>query len=99
MGEIAGQGGFTNAVRPDQQGVGCVVEKVESHQRLEGPAIDGGRPTPVEVAQWFEAADMRALEATLEAASGAFFVLPVDQRLGPAGGDSFRPVGQEAVQM
>src|SRR5208282_6187142 len=53
---------------------------------------------PVEVAQGLEAADMRALKATLEAAAGAFVLLPLDERRSPPGGDGLRPMRQEAVQ-
>src|ERR1700684_3831851 len=71
MCEIAGQGGFTDAVWANQHGVGCVLEEVEAHQRLEGSPIDRRGPAPIEVAQGFEAADMGALKAALEAAAGA----------------------------
>ena len=76
MGEIAGQGGFADAVRADQHGIGCVLEEVEGHQRLEGSPVDRGGPVPIEVAQRFEAADMGALKAPLEAAAGAFVLFP-----------------------
>ena len=79
MGEIAGQGGFADAVRSDQHGIGRVLQEVERHQRLEGRPVDGGGPVPVEVAQRFEAPDMRALKAALQAAAGAFVLLPLDE--------------------
>ena len=84
MGEITGQGGFADAIRADQHGVGRVLEEVEGHQRFEGCPVDGGGPVPVEVAQGFEATDMCALKATLEATAGPFFLLPFDQRFWPS---------------
>src|SRR4029077_704060 len=85
MGEIARQGGFADTVRANQHGVGCVLEEVEAHQRLEGSPIDRGGPVPVEVAQGFEAADMGALKAPLEAAAAAFVLFPADEVFRPAG--------------
>src|ERR1700749_3027808 len=79
MGEIARQGGFADAVRANQHGVGCVLEEVEAHQRLEGSPVDRRGPVPVEVAQRFEATDMGALKAPLEAATGTFILFPADE--------------------
>src|SRR5258708_36810149 len=76
MSEVAGQGGFADAVRADQHGVGCVLEEVEAHQRLESSPVDRRGPVPVEVAQRVEAADMGALKATLDAAPGAVVLFP-----------------------
>src|ERR1700733_8383701 len=76
MCEIAGQGGFTDAVWANQHGVGCVLE---------------------EVAQGFEAADMGALKAALEAAAGAFILFPADEGFRPAVGGGFGPMRQQAV--
>ena len=76
-----------------------VGEEVERHQRLEGGAVAALGPGPVEVGERLEAADMGGAQAALEAAAGALLLLPIDQRLDPAGGGDLPPMGQQAMQV
>ena len=99
MGDVAGEGGFADPVGADQDGVGCVLEEVERHQRLEGCAVAAFGPVPIEVAERLETSDMSGAQAALEASASAFLLLPVDQRRKPAGRGSFPPMRQQAMQV
>src|SRR5487761_2260017 len=66
MGDVLRQHGFPGAVLTDQDDVGGVIEKVERHQGLDGGAITALWPGPVEVAERFEAANMRLLQPPLQ---------------------------------
>src|SRR6516164_10947564 len=97
--EVPRQGGLADAIGPDQDDVGGLLQEVEGHQCLEKDAVAAFRPGPVEVAERFEAPEMGSAEAAFEAAASALLLLPVEQGSHPASGDGFRPMRQEAVQM
>src|SRR5262249_57600868 len=91
MGNVLCQRRLAGAIRTDEHHVAAIGEEVEREQCFDGGAIDPLGPGPIEVAQWLEATDMRGLQAALEAALGAFLLLPADQRLDPASVASLRP--------
>ena len=99
MGDIAGERRFADAVGADQDDVGGVLEEVEGHQGFEGRTIAAFGPTPIEVTDRFEAADMGGAQTTLQAAAGALLLLPIEQHADPFGGGGFPPVCQDAVQV
>ena len=49
MGDVLGNRGLADAICPDDDGVGRVIEEAEGHQGLDGGAVTFG-PGPVEVA-------------------------------------------------
>ena len=98
MGNILCQGRFADSVWADQDCVGSVVEEFERHQGFDGGLIAAFWPFPIEVAQRFEAADMRVLEATLQAAASALLLLPFDEIVEPSGGGGVVPMGEQAVE-
>ena len=99
MGDVLGEHGLADAIGSDQNGVAGVLEEVECHQGLDGGAVAAFRPSPVEIAQRFEAADMGAGQAPFQAAARPLLLLPIDHRLGPATGDGFLPMGQQTMEM
>jgi len=99
MRDVLRQHGFPGAVLADQDDIGGILEEVERHQGLDGGAVAALRPVPVEVAERFEAADLRRLQPPLQTAAGPFLFLPVDQRREPGLGRHFAPVPEQAVQV
>ena len=98
MRDVLSDHRFADAIRADQDGVGGVLEKVERHQRFNGGPITVFGPSPVEVAQWLEAADVSVRQPPFEAAASPLFLFPVDQRLDPASGVGGVPVREQAVE-
>jgi hypothetical protein len=92
MGDVARERRFADPVGADQDDVGGLLEEVEGHQGFEGRAITAFGPTPIEVTDRFEAADMSGTQAPLQAAASALLLLPVEQHAEPFGGGGFRPV-------
>ena len=99
MSDVLGKHRLADAVRPDKHDVGGFLEEVERDQRIDGGAVAVLGPGPVEVAEWFEAADMCGAEPTLQAAAGALLLLPVKHRRQPGLGCDLRPVRQQTMQM
>src|SRR6516164_6477467 len=78
MGNVLRQGRFADSVGADQDCVGGIVEEFERHQGIDGGLVAFLSPRPIEVAQRFEAADMRIFEAALQAATCSLLLLPFD---------------------
>jgi hypothetical protein len=98
MGNILRQGRFADSVGADQDCVGGVVEEFERHQGFDGGLVAFLWPRPIEVAQRFEAADMRIFEAALQAATCSLLLLPFDEVVEPSGGGGVVPMGEQAVE-
>ena len=98
IGEIARQRSLADAIGSNQHGVGAFVEEVEGREGFESGAVAALGPTPIEVAERFEAADAGVLEPAFQAAAGALGLFPIEQGVDPAGLDGFWPMGQQAVQ-
>src|SRR5258708_19691541 len=98
MGNILRQGRFADSVWADQDCVGGVVEEFERHQGFDGGLVAFLWPRPIEVAQRFEAADMRIFEAALQAAASALLLLPFHQIFDPSGSSAVLPIAQQALE-
>ena len=70
IGEVLRHHGLADTVGADQHYIGGVVEEVERHERLDGGTVAAFRPGPVEVAERFEAADMRVFQPPFQAVGG-----------------------------
>ena len=79
MSDIAGQRRFANAVGDDQNDVARGLQEIELHQFFDQRLIALRGPGPVEIAQGFEATDMRSAETTFETTPGPFVFFPLDQ--------------------
>ena len=99
MGDIPRQGGLAGAVWAAEHGIGGFLEEAQLHQRFDAGAVASFGPVPVEVAQGFEAADMRGFQAALQAAAGAFLFFPSEQPPRPSAGKGFVPIGEQAMQV
>jgi hypothetical protein len=99
MGNVLSEHRLADAVRPDKHDVGGLFEEVERDQRIDSGAVAVLGPGPVEVAEWFEAADMGGAEPTLQAAAGALLLLPVEHRRQPGLCCNLGPMGQQTMQV
>ena len=81
--DILRQCRLAGAVRADQNHIGCLVEKLECHQRLDGATVAALGPVPVEIAERLEAAEMGGFHATFEAAPRALLFLPGEEWRNP----------------
>ncbi len=65
MGDVLRDRRLADAVRPDENDVGGVLEELKRHQRVNGGAVAAFGPAPVEVAQRLEAANMGGAQSSL----------------------------------
>ena len=92
MCEVLGPGRFAYAIGPQQYHVGRFLEKFQRHEFLDGGAVAALGPTPVEIAQGLELADVRIGEASLQASPATLVFLPLQQRLHPGRGGRLGPM-------
>src|SRR5258706_10271172 len=97
IGNTVRQGRFADSVWADEDCVGGVVEEFERHQGFDGGLVAFLWPRPIEVAQGFEAPDMRVFEASFQAATCALLLLPFDEIVGPYGGSGVVHMGWQAL--
>ena len=81
VGDVLGDHRLAEALGRDEDEVVAGGEEVEVERRLDGGAVNPGRPGPVEGVYRGEAADPTAEETALEAAAGAVLLFDPDEVL------------------
>ena len=77
----AGQMAFAQADGAQEDDVGPVADKVQPEEVLHGQAVDFLGPVPAELLQGFDHGEAGLLDAALDQALAAQFVLPLHQGL------------------
>ena len=96
--EVLHEHGLPDAVWPDEDDVGGVVDEGEGEELLDEGAVGAFGPGPVEVGDGLEGAHRCVGQAAFEGAALAFAVLDVDDALDPGLGEQGVVLGGEAVE-
>jgi len=99
MSDVLRDGRFADPIRADEDDVGGVLEELKRHQRVNGGAFAALGPSPVEVAQRLEAADMSVAQSAFQATASALPFLPAQKRIDPGFVGDLVPVRQKSMQM
>jgi hypothetical protein len=68
VGEVSGDHGFADAIGPDEDDVGGLIDEAELHHVGHGHTVAAGWPVPVEVGQRLEAAKVGGTLTALQSA-------------------------------
>ena len=96
--EVFHEHGLPDAVWPDEDDVGGVVDEGEREELLDEELVDAFGPGPVEVGDGLEGADARVGQAPFEGASFAFAVFDVDDAFDPGFCEQGVVLGGESVE-
>src|SRR5262249_31223790 len=99
VSDILGDHRLAESVWCNEDHVAWLLEEVEGHQRFDCRSVTALGPSPIEVAQRLEAADMGFSQPSLERASCTLLLFPIEQRWEPSAGGRFLPMGKQAIKI